>query len=153
MASKTMTGPRAVVRVDGEIVGIFDSCSYSVTVGVEPIHILGRFSSSEIAVTSYEAVTVQCSGFRVIENGVHQLPKFPKVQDLLNFESVQIDIVDRAGASDGGEPILVVKNCVPQSHNGGYQAKATSRIQITYLGILAEDESGSQAEGGAVDLP
>lgn len=146
MASKTMIGSRAIVRVNNEVIGVFDSCSYSVNIGAEPIHILGRYSAAEIAITSYEAVTVQCSGFRVIDNGVHTLPKFPKVEELLNFENVTLDVVDRA--STKGEPIAVIKECVPVSHNENYQAKATSRFQITYVGIIARDESGDQADSG-----
>ena len=38
MAQKTMNGARAKVRVDGNVVGVFDSCQYGANVGAEPIH-------------------------------------------------------------------------------------------------------------------
>lgn len=147
-----MTGARAVVSVDNVIVGIFDSCTYAVNIGAEPIHILGRFSPSEIVETSYEAVTVNCSGFRVIGNGGHILPKVPRLQDLLGLENVTLSVSDRQGDA-GDSPILTVHNCVPVNYSTGYNAKATSRIQVTYLGTHAADESGAQDEGGAVNLP
>jgi len=147
---KIMVGGRAKIFVDGVIVGIFDSCSYAVNVGAEPVHILGRFSPAEIAVTSYEAVTVNCSGFRVIGNGGHVLPKFPKLQDLIGLEGVRITITDR---QDTTKDILTVVGCIPVNYSTGYNAKATSRIQVTYLGMSASDEEEFQSEGDATNLP
>jgi hypothetical protein len=152
MASKVYTGARAKIFVDNVLVGIFDSCSYAVNIGAEAIHILGRYSPAEITQTSYEAVTVNCSGFRIIGNGGHILPKMPKLQDLLNLESVTLAMVDRQGAADD-PPVMIVQNCIPVSYSTGANAKSTSRIQITYMGTHASDESGAQDEGGAVNLP
>ena len=150
--AKVFTGARAKVYVDNQLVGIFDSCSYSVNVGAEPIHVLGRYSPAEIAQTSYEAVTVNCSGFRLIGNGGHVLPKVPKLQDLLQLESVTLTMLDRQ-ADASAEPIMTVLNCIPVSYATGANAKATSRIQVTYVGTHASDEEGSQDEGDAVNLP
>lgn len=149
---KIFTGSRAKLYVDNVLVGIFDSCSYGVNIGAEPIHLLGRFSPDEITHTSYEAVTVNCSGFRVIGNGGHVLPKVPKLQDLLNLETVTLSMVDRQ-AGDDSEPVMTVQNCIPVNYSTGAQAKATSRIQVTYIGTHMSDESGSQDEGDAVSLP
>ena len=152
MATKVFTGARAKVYVDDVLVGIFDSCTYAVNIGAEPIHILGRFSPDEITQTSYEAVSVNCSGFRIIGNGGSVLPKFPKLQDLLNLESVTLAMIDRQSAA-GSEPIMTVQNCIPISYSTGANAKATSRIQITYLGTHHSDEEGPQDEGDGVSLP
>jgi hypothetical protein len=149
--AKVFTGARAIIKVNSVIVGIFDSCSYSVNVGAEPIHILGRYSPAEITQTSYEAVTVSCSGFRIIGNGGHVLPKFPMLQDLLKLEGVSLTMVDRQSTDD--KPIMTVLNCIPTSYSTGANAKATSRIQITYVGTHASDEKGAQDEGGGVSLP
>jgi len=147
-----MTGARAKVYVDDVLVGIFDSVNYAVNIGAEPMFILGRYSASEITHTSYEAVTVNCSGFRLIGNGGHVLPKVPKVEDLLQLEYVTLAVIDRQQTDSN--PILTVTNCIPISYSTGYQAKATSRIQVTYLGTIASDEDGAQDESpGAVSLP
>lgn len=146
-----MTGARAKVYVDDVLVGIFDSCSYSVNVGAEPQHILGRYSPAEITHTSYEAVSVNCSGFRLIGNGGHVLPKMPKLQDLLQLQYVTLSVIDRQQSDDN--PIMTVYNCIPVSYSTGYQAKQSSRIQITYLGTHASDEDGEQDEGDAVNFP
>lgn len=147
--SKVMTGGRAKIFVDNQLVGIFESASYSMNVGTEPIHILGRYSPSEIAVTGVEAVSISCSGFRIIGNGVHILPKMPKLQDLLNLEAVTITIVDR----QSGQTVLTAIGCIPNSYSGGFNARATSRVTINYLGVKAFDESGDMSEPGAADLP
>jgi len=150
--AKVFTGARAKVFVDEILVGVFDSCNYAVNVGAEAIHILGRYSPAEIAQTSYEAVTVNCSGFRLIGNGGHVLPKMPKLQDLLTLNSVVLSMSDRQ-ADPGDPPIMVVLNCIPVNYSTGANAKSTSRIQITYMGTHASDEKGPQDEGDAVNLP
>jgi len=148
--SKVVTGARAKVYVDNQLVGIFESCTVSNTTGVEAIHLLGRYSPDEIVITSKEAVNVSCSGFRVVGNGKHVLPKVPKIQDLLGFEPFTMTVVDR----QTGETMETILGCVPTTDNTNYNAKATSRVNINYMGIRASDESGAQDEsGGAVSLP
>jgi hypothetical protein len=119
-------------------------------IGTEPIHLLGRYSPDEITITSYEAVTISCSGFRVVGQGPYVLPAVPKLQDLLNFDSVTLTVVDR----QTGQQILTAIGCVPTSYNGNHNARATSRVSINYTGLRISDESGPQDEGdGAVNLP
>lgn len=149
MPSKVMVGARAKVYVDNVLVGIFESCNYNTNIGVEAIHLLGRYSPDEITPTSYEAVTLSCSGFRVVRSGVHILPKFPKLQDLLNLEAVTIAVVDRQSR----ETILTAIGCVGTSMNGNHNARATSRVTVNYTGLRLSDESGAQDEGDAVSLP
>jgi hypothetical protein len=150
MSQKTMTGARAKVKVDGVVVGVFDSVQYGAALGTEPVHLLGRYSASEISITSYEAVQVSCSGFRVINNGVHTLPKAPKIQDLLQFERVLLEVEDR----QTGENIMSVIDCVPSNWGEAQNAKATTKFNITYIGLRLSDESGDQDEsGGATNLP
>lgn len=148
--SNTMVGARARVKVAGQYIGVFDSCSYGGSIGTEPVHILGRYSPPEISVTSYEAVSVSCSGFRIIDQGVHTLPAAPKLQDLLNFESIQLEVEDRKT----GKTIAIVKNCVPSNWGENQQAKGTTRFNITYVGTVLSDESGDQDESsGASTFP
>lgn len=140
--SKVLTGGRAVVEVNNKIVGIFESCTYGANVGVEPIHVLGRFGPAEITPTSYEAVSISCNGFRVVDNGAHVLPKFPKLQDLLDLGPVTISIKDR----QTGKSIMTATGCIPTSYSTGVNARATSRISINYMGLKVSDEAGDQAE-------
>lgn len=148
--SKVVTGARAKVYIDNVLVGIFESCTVSNNTGTEAIHLLGRYTPDEIAITSKEAVNVTCAGFRVVGQGKHVLPKVPKVQDLLGFQPFTMAVVDR----QSGETMETILGCVPTTDNTNYNAKATSRVNISYIGIRASDESGAQDEGtGAVSLP
>ena len=150
MASKVLTGARGKIYVNNQLVGIFETITYNMNIGVEPIHILGRYSPDEITPTSYEAVTLNCGGFRIVGQGPHVLPAVPKLQDLLNLEAVTIAVVDR----QTGETILTAIGCVPNGYNGNHNARATSRVSINYTGLRLSDESGNQDEGaGAVNLP
>lgn len=163
--SKVLTGARALIYVSQSnntsgsptatangglvLVGIFESCTWNEAVGTESIHVLGRYSPSEITPTSYEAVTVNCNGFRVAGQGVHTLPQFPRVSDILNFESVTIAIVDR----QTGANIMTVLNCVPTATNTNANARATSRVTVSYTGTAAHDETGDGTAEGANSNP
>jgi hypothetical protein len=150
MPSQVLTGARAKVYVNNQLVGIYETCTYNMNIGTEPIHLLGRYSAAEITPTSYEAVTISCSGFRIVGQGPHVLPAVPKLQDLLTLEAVTLAVVDR----QSGDTILTAIGCVPNGYNGNHNARATSRITINYTGLRLSDESGDQDEGtGAVNLP
>jgi hypothetical protein len=154
--SKTVTGSRALVYVGTSLVGIFESISVSNTTSTEAIHILGRFTPDEIAITAREAVNVSCSGFRVAGSGKNVLPKVPRVQDLLNFPPFTITIVDRQMVGGQTTPTVLetILNCTPTTDNVNYNAKATSKISINYTGTIASSEGGTDTESaGAASLP
>lgn len=154
--SKTVTGSRALVHVDGQLVGLFESISVSNTTSVEAIHILGKFTPDEIAITARESVNVSCSGFRIAGNGKNVLPKVPRVQDLLNFTPFTITIVDRQLAPGQTTPTVLetILNCVPTTDQVNYNSKATSKISINYMGIIASSEGGTDTESpNAASLP
>jgi len=143
---KVMTGARAKVYVDNQLIGVFDSIHYTVEHGTEVPFVLGRMSGAEVTTVSYEPVRVNCSGWRAIGAGPGTAPKFPKLQDLLTTDtSVTLTVLDRK-ASVGALPIATIKGCVPTSKAIGYQAKTNSKIQISYIGLIESDEAGDQAE-------
>ena len=69
--AKTMVGGRAKVFVKGELIGIFENCNVTRNYGTETIHTLGQYGPREVVYTSAESVNVACSGFRIIDSGVH----------------------------------------------------------------------------------
>ena len=46
----------------------------------------------------------------------------------------------------GEKPVAVIKDCVPTTNGIGFQAKTSTKFQISYIGLIAEDEDGPQAE-------
>src|ERR1700734_369389 len=114
--SITLTGNRALVYVNGNLVGLFDSVNYTTSIGTDPIFILGASNSQEIAITSQEVINLNCSGFRVVGFGVYTLPAVPQLADLMNFEALTITIVDR----QSGATILTALGCVPNNYGTNY---------------------------------
>ena len=141
---KVVTGARAKVYVNNQLVGIFESCTVSSSLGTEPIFLLGRYAPDEIAITSSEAVNVTCSGFRVVGAGLHTLPAYPLVSDLLLFDPFTITVVDR----QTGETLETILGCTPSSQNTNYNAKATSKVNITYIGTLGFNEDANDSDPG-----
>jgi len=152
MAAKTIVGGRTFVTVDGTVVGVFDSCTINEGLTLEDIHILGKYGADEIVATSYNAITVSCTGFRIYGNGVKVLPKFPTVNDLLLLGTVTLSVQDRQNLK--GNPIATIINCVPETNSENFNARATSKINISYRGTLLVDESApNDGENGATSLP
>lgn len=154
-ASKVITGGRSVVSIDKGngpvVIGIFDSCTVSESISSEDIHILGRFSPSEITLVSSNVVNVQCSGFRVYGFGTKILGAYPLLNDLLGLGPVTISIADRENPAI---PMMTIVSCLPDTTSNSFQSRATSKINITYKGTMAVDESApNDAEAGATDLP
>jgi len=155
-SSRVITGGRSVVSIDNgsgpQVIGIFDSCTVSESISSEDIHILGRYSPDEITLTAYNAVNVQCSGFRVYGYGVKALGQFPTLNQLLGLGPVTISIGDRENPT--GPSMATIINCLPDTNSNSFQSRATSKINITYKGTFMTDESApNDAESGAVSLP
>ena len=155
--SKVITGGRSVVSIDDGIsgpvvIGIFDSATISESISSEDIHILGRYSPSEITLTAANSVNVQCSGFRVYGAGVKKLGKFPTLNQLLGLGPITITVADRENPT--GAPMATVIGCLPDTNSNNFQSRATSKINISYKGLAVSDESSvGDGEAGAVDLP
>src|ERR1019366_3376526 len=143
-ASKVITGGRTVVSITGPtggpvVIGIFDSCSVSESISSEDIHILGRYSPSEITLTSYNAVNVQCTGFRVYGFGVKALGQFPTLNQLLGLGSITLTVGDRENPT--GPALATIINCLPDTNSNSFQSRATSKVNISYKGTMMVDES------------
>lgn len=154
-----MHGARAIVRIAGSganagvPVGIFSSFGYGLSLDVQPAFILGRFSAAELGYTGVEPVRCTASGWRVVNNGPHVAAQFPRVQDLLLHEYIQIDVVDR----QTGLVIAIIKDVRPESYSSTLSTKSLTEVTHTFVGLLMDDESVSNVEGGGTvpvpDLP
>ena len=152
LAAKTITGGRAVVLSDGIPVGIFDSITINEGLTLEDIHTLGKFGPQEIVATAYNAVTVNCSGFRVYGSGVKALGQFPTLADLLSLGTITLAIQDRQNPT--GKPLATIVNCVPETNNVNFNARASSKVNLTYRGTALTDETTfGDAETGAATFP
>ena len=150
--SLVLTGARALVELDGKIIGCFDSVTWTSSISTEAVFTLGRYSAHEIVTTAYEQVDVNCSGFRVMGANPNETNGggFAKVASLLSQSTVSITIIDRQAATDafgtGATTVLTVVQCVPTSYSSGFQAKSASRFQISYRGTRADYSSTADGE-------
>ncbi len=144
-----LTGARAQLVVNGKIVGLFTSCSYNVTYDASPAFILGRFSAAEITYTAQDVISVDATGFRVIDAGAHIVASVPKLQGLLNAEDISLSLFDRKT----GKNFLTVVGVRPMGYSSSVSARGVVEISARFMGLRAEDESGSQNESsGASSL-
>lgn len=156
---KVVHGARAVVRISGSganagvPVGIFSSFGYGLSYDIQPAFILGRFSAAELGYTGVEPVRCTASGWKVVNNGPHIAAQFPTVQQLLFHEYIQIDVLDR----QTDKVIAIIKDVRPESYSSTISTKALTETTHSFVGILLDDESVQNVEGGsttpAPDLP
>ena len=152
LTAKTITGGRTVVVSDGIPVGIFDSMTINEGLTLEDIHTLGKYGPQEIVATAYNAVTVNCSGFRIYGSGVKKLGQFPTLADLITLGTITLAVQDRQNPT--GAPLATIVNCVPETNNVNFNARASSKVNITYRGTALTDESTQgDAELGASTYP
>jgi len=152
LTAKTITGGRTVVISDGIPVGIYDSVTINEGLTLEDIHTLGKYGPQEIVATAYNAVTVNCSGFRVYGSGVKALGQFPTLADLITLGTITLAIQDRQNPT--GAPLATIVNCVPETNNVNFNARASSKVNLTFRGTALTDESTQgDAELGASSYP
>lgn len=146
--SETLTGARAKLYINGRLSGVFSSCSWDVAYGVTPEYILGRYDAGELTYTDMSPVSMTVSGFRHLNNGPYVIGSVPKLQDLLRHESISITIVDRRS----NQEILTVTGVRPTGHSGSTSARGLFDLSISLMGLTFSDESGPQADIGAVEF-
>lgn len=71
---------------------------------------------------------------------------------MLGLGPVTITVADRENPT--GAAMATIIGCLPDTNSNSFQSRATSKINITYKGIMMTDESApNDAESGAIDLP
>ncbi|HUM43573.1 MAG TPA: hypothetical protein PKI14_11570 [Fervidobacterium sp.] len=142
-------GARCQLIIDGKKVGLFSSISYGVNYDVQPSFILGRYSAAELTYTGQDVVSVNATGFRVVENGAYKAAGLPKLQELMNHSEISLAIYDR----QTGKQIMTVIGVRPVGFSTGQSARSISDFSVNFLGRIFSDESGDQGEAtGASNL-
>lgn len=148
--SKTIGGHLAKIYIDDRLVGLFQNFDWSGGIGMEPVWILGAELVQEFGETHVEPVSFNASGWRIMNNGVHVLPKYPKVQDLIGLGEFKIDVLNR----ETGQPIATILRCKWNRYGAGVSSQSLTRVNLSGVGIILQDESGDQGAGpGAASLP
>lgn len=159
---KVLHGARAIVSVvnpntnggtkqaDQRVLGIWDSFSYSESYDVSPVFILGRFSAAELVTTGYEPVTINCSGYRILDHSIQTEGAYTELANLLLQEGVTLTVIDR----QTNRKIATILGCVPTGASTSMSAKQLFTQQATYMGLRASDELFTNTESStSSDLP
>lgn len=153
---KVMNGARALVYAikDGRptLVGIFNGVNYNLTYDAQASFILGRFAAADIDYTAAEVINFSASGWRVIGAGPHTAPGVPLLQQLLTYDYMSFTVIDRGTK----QAIATIKKVRPLGYSTGQQSRQQSEVQLNFMGIYLEDESGAAQpleDGTAADLP
>lgn len=157
---KTVHGARCSVHIQGEDgvdheVGIFNSVSYSIGITVIPIEVLGNLLPVELVQTGQDPIQLTCSGFRALGAGPYFEKKVPTVSELLRYDGITLMILDRIAAA-GSEPTIKIKGAKCTGYRTTHNAKGVSDLEITYMGIVATDETANanaQTDVGASQYP
>lgn len=150
--AKIMTGARARLIINGQVVGLFNSCSYSVRQDKQPQFILGKFGPAEITPTAQEAVSLDLRGYRVVDAGPYAVSNVTMLKNLLNEEDFSIAVVDR----QSGKTIFMAVGCRATGFSSGFAARSVSDLSISVIGLRADDEytlqQGGDGEPGSSEL-
>ncbi len=145
---QVMHGSRAILRVNGKAVGVFNNVSYQLNYDTSPVFILGRFNPVEIVITGQEPVSVTASGWRVVGYGPFVAGAMPHLGDLLNNQGpITLAIYDRQAAADAS-PILEVVGCVAHGFSSSSAAKSIQEMTVNFTGIALRDESAPEDDDG-----
>lgn len=148
MAAKTLSGARGQLLITdpttgvAKVVGTFSSVNWGLNYQVQDIHVLGRYSAAETLYTSADVVNISATGFRVVGAGAHQSATVPYLQNLMTHEYGELAIFDR----QSNQLIAKMHSVRPTSYSTGLTARGVSEITVNFVGLLVDDESGTNSE-------
>jgi hypothetical protein len=145
-----LTGARAQLMINGKIIGLFTSCSYSLNYDVNPAFILGRYSAAELTYTGQDVVSVDANGFRVIaesgnNTGPHTIASVPKLQELMTAGEITLALSDRKT----GKVFMQVTGVKPVGYSSSVSARGVVELGCRFMGRLIDTEEGSNNESGS----
>jgi len=157
---KVVSGARCKVFIGGSgkpgdtssmtLVGIFNSVSFGLGYGAQPVYILGRYSPAEIDYTDQDVVGITCTGWRVVGHGPHADGKVPMLQNLLHHDYISLAVHDRAT----GKLIASISSVRPTGYSTTISNRQLEEITVNFVGIMISDETADNDESaGASDLP
>lgn len=159
--SKIIHGARAVLYVGTSVVGIFNSCSYSIQYDISPAYILGASAAAELIYTGMEVIQVQASGYRVMNHGPFAVVDqgtgarlLPRLQEILTYDDLVVSLYDRMEPDPKKGLIASISSVKPQGFSSSVNSRGLQDINVTFQGLRITDEAGENTEdSGAVTLP
>ena len=154
MVPKVMTGARAILKVKGgagqppRIVAMATNVGYRVAIPHAPINVLGRYTAA-----GFEPLGMDVT----VNAGILRFPKAggggnapdntgqgiqPKLQEIMTFEDLQIEIIDRKT----NEVICLVARARLTDRGGNMGARDLLAENWTFVGVLMESSDAPEQE-------
>lgn len=149
---KVMTGARAILRINGKVVAFATNVGYRIAIPHGAVNVLGRYSVARHEPLGLD-VTVTCGTMRFTgAGGTGNSPAtanngiFPRVQDIISKDELQIEVLDRAT----DEVILLVNRARMTERSGTMGSRDMLSEAWNFVGVIAEDsDSGPQSESSS----
>lgn len=124
------------------IVGIYNNVSWNLTYDTQPVFIIGAYAPAAIENVAQEAVTISCTGWRVVGHGAHRTGRVPKLADLLTAEYIQFTIIDR----QTNRRIATIRDVRPGGYSTALSARQLEEMTMPYIGRFCDDEDTDNSE-------
>jgi hypothetical protein len=155
--SNVLTGARALVMIDTNLIGIFSSCTWQLRQDKTPLFVLGKYGPGQIAPTAQEAVQMSLTGFRVFNKGPYAAMGATMLKDLLTEQDFTVKVFDRgpkdvAGTNNSnsdvnGKAAFTAFGCRITGWSSGVAARGVSDVRIEVIGLFGGDETeGSEVQ-------
>lgn len=141
--NRILTGARALVYFENNLVGLFSSANWSIMQEKVPAYILGRYNPSEITPTAQEPIRISLTGFRVIGKGPYAVAKATMLKDLIDEGDFTLKVVDR----QTNQTVFNAFECRVVGWSSGVAARSVSDVRLEVIGIKGGDEEVENADG------
>lgn len=147
-ATRVLTGARAVVLFNNEIIGFCSGVNVNERIMYEPVVTLDHLEVREHAPIGYE-VTVSAETFRTVSAGAQtaespgslkQQNIFPKFEQILRLQGVTMAIQDRITE----KTVMLLMNVKAETKNMRVSARGIVGESVTFVTTRAMDESENQ---------
>jgi hypothetical protein len=138
--STTITGARCLLKIAGEIQGMFTDVSWGQSYSEQELFVLGRYSAADIVYTAANTVTVSATGYRAYNKGAFVVAKLPTIAQLSAYQGITLEI-EFAGNDKGIVQVFDVK---PIDYSSRASARGVMELSITFKGIISSDETVAQ---------
>jgi hypothetical protein len=136
MASQTMTGAKAIFRLNGVQVAFASSATYNENIQLEEVNVLDKIETLEHAEVGYR-VDLSCQTFRVQNQSVKQLGIMPRLEDILTSGAITAEVVDRVT----GSVLLLMEGVKLESRQTTVDARGLMTETWNFRGTKSSDEA------------
>lgn len=147
--STTITGARCLLKINGEVQGMFTDVSWGQSYSEQELFVLGKFSAQDIVYTASNTVDVSATGYRAYNKGAFIVAALPKIQDLATHQTITLEI-EFAGNDKG---IIQVFGVRPLGYSSRVSARGVVEMSINFKGLRASDESTPQNDDTGSNNP